>query len=178
LNQGVQRQRTPSSNQLPQPQGQAVRSTGGPSPRILQEQTPPPPRSVSNSSAKTSAGSNWHNQNHNPANTAANTAANTGNAASKRPGTPSIGGFHFPPGMNPLGAQARADASKSLQRSCGTGQPPSSGVGQKRTVDAMQGSTRRPVQGMGLAHQSGGGKREPLARLDLGESGDVKRMKL
>jgi hypothetical protein len=40
-------------------------------------------------------------------------------------------------------------------------------------------SSRRPAQGMGLAQQHGGqgARREPLGRLDVGEGGDVKRMK-
>lgn len=41
--------------------------------------------------------------------------------------------------------------------------------------------SRRPVQGMGLAQQQQQGasvKREPFTRLQVGEGGDIKRMKL
>lgn len=64
-------------------------------------------------------------------------------------------------------------------------------MGLKRTADMMQGqsggSTRRPAQGMGLAPHAGSGgrsaqqamdpKREPFTALELGEGGDVKRLR-
>ncbi|KAI0703736.1 hypothetical protein BC835DRAFT_901525 [Cytidiella melzeri] len=94
--------------------------------------------------------------------------ASAGNAASRAGNiptrTPSMGGFHFPPGYH----------SKLSQ-------PPAAIAGSKRTADIMQGAgPRRPLQGMGLSHQPipvpTTGKREPLAQLDV-EGGDVKRVR-
>ncbi|KAJ7359694.1 RAD52 DNA repair protein [Mycena albidolilacea] len=71
----------------------------------------------------------------------------------KRPSTPSVGGFHFPPGMpNPL-----------LQNN---GRPPPQGV--KRGADAMMSSSTRSG-GMGLSTSGSGGSavRQPLGTLAL-----------
>ncbi|KAJ7443804.1 RAD52 DNA repair protein [Mycena latifolia] len=71
----------------------------------------------------------------------------------KRPPTPSIGGFHFPPGMpNPL-----------LQN---TSRPPPPPQGVKRGADAMMGSSVRSGAGMGLSGAVGG-SRQPLGTLAL-----------
>jgi DNA repair and recombination protein RAD52 len=86
---------------------------------------------------------------------------------------PPVGGFHFPPGMNnPLQGQNRGHA-------------PASGAGVKRPLEAMaNGGQRGARPGMGLQHASSGGAevgqngRQVLGRLDIGESGDVKRMRM
>ncbi|PCH35239.1 hypothetical protein WOLCODRAFT_145721 [Wolfiporia cocos MD-104 SS10] len=102
--------------------------------------------------------------------------ANGGN--SQRTPTLSMGGFRFPPGVNPQTVQGGAT-------------PGPTGIGLKRSMDAMLGQntamSRRPAQGMGLAPHSSGGrqvqqaaaaqKREPLAALEVGESGDTKRVR-
>ncbi|KAJ7789394.1 RAD52 DNA repair protein [Mycena olivaceomarginata] len=69
----------------------------------------------------------------------------------KRPSTPSVGGFHFPPGMpNPL-----------LRNN---GRPPPQGV--KRCADVMMSSSTQSG-GMGLSTSGGGGSaaRQPLGTL-------------
>ncbi|KLO09403.1 hypothetical protein SCHPADRAFT_568139 [Schizopora paradoxa] len=85
----------------------------------------------------------------------------------------SRGGFHFPPGMNPPGAQAGHGMSSNL-------------AGVKRPADAM--SSRAFGQGMGLTQARGNSNtpnkhqhqqqynRTPLAPLDI-EGGQVKRMR-
>ena len=49
------------------------------------------------------------------------------------------------------------------------------------TLELRESSTRRPVQGMGLSHAPtnviNASRREPLAALDIGDGGDVKRVK-
>ncbi|KAJ7665934.1 RAD52 DNA repair protein [Mycena polygramma] len=84
---------------------------------------------------------------------AGNTAAASAQAQppAKRPPTPSVGGFHFPPGMpNPL-----------LQNNS---RPPVAPQGVKRGADAMMGSSTRAGPG--------GGVRQPLGTLALdGQNG-------
>ncbi|KAJ7634512.1 RAD52 DNA repair protein [Roridomyces roridus] len=77
--------------------------------------------------------------------------------ATKRP--PSVGGFHFPPGMpNPL---LRPDSSKPPQM------PQQQQQGVKRSAEVMMQSSR-----------GGGGPRQPLGPLALdGGAGDAKRMR-
>ncbi|RDB30685.1 DNA repair and recombination protein rhm52 [Hypsizygus marmoreus] len=117
---------------------------------------------------------NHHNQNQNPnANTSTNANQQSGTAAAtataKRPTTPSMGGFHFPPGVNPHQQQQQARP------------PPSSGIGQKRPLDAMASTTTNRRPGMGLDASGTGGpgqvKREVFGRLDVDDGGDVKRMR-
>ncbi|KAF9446010.1 hypothetical protein P691DRAFT_674478 [Macrolepiota fuliginosa MF-IS2] len=118
------------------------------------------------------------NENPNPA------PSSSGESGEKGPSTPSMGGFHFPPGMNPLQyhntnlLQGQRDSNRS-------------GIGIKRPADAMSnsvtggsmsangvnaGGRRDSRPGMGL-QQAAPSRREPFAPLDVGESGDVKRIK-
>jgi len=98
--------------------------------------------------------------------------------------TPTMGGFRFPPGLNPQNLGLKSTSNRPQ------GQPSSSesssGIGLKRSSDAMQAQpvSRRPMQGMGLSGQYSGwnpgqgqGRREPLGALEVGEGGDVKRMR-
>lgn len=108
----------------------------------------------------------------------------SGYGGSRAP-TPSLGGFNFPPGVSPRSNGAPTAPARH------SGQGSGSGIGLKRNADAMQGqpnpASRRSVQGMGLAPHSGGGwsgqggqggqRREPLAALELGGGGDIKRVK-
>ncbi|KAH9936019.1 hypothetical protein B0H21DRAFT_63886 [Amylocystis lapponica] len=101
-----------------------------------------------------------------------------------RTGTPSQGGFRFPSGENPQTANAPG--------------PSSSGIGKKRSADAMRGQSaapvRRPGQDISMANSTPAGsvpvggagwpvpqlnaaKREPLSALEVGEGGDVKRVR-
>ncbi|KAF9458979.1 hypothetical protein BDZ94DRAFT_1066214 [Collybia nuda] len=98
-------------------------------------------------------------------------------SVTKRPVAPSMGGFHFPPGMNPLQQQQSRLPPQAL------GQRSGSGIGLKRPSDAMSGPTttagaKRP--GMGLDTHTGPDtntvKREVFARLD-GEGGEIKRVR-
>ncbi|KAM5531612.1 hypothetical protein V8D89_014727 [Ganoderma adspersum] len=108
-----------------------------------------------------------------------NSSTSSGNGERAR--TPSMGGgFSFP---------------AAQQQQPGRGQPPrtsgsSSSGNLKRTADIMQGlqSGRRAQQGMGLqnppngsggpGHQPGNGvMREPFLPLEVGEGGDVKRVR-
>ncbi|KAG6916747.1 hypothetical protein DXG01_005567 [Tephrocybe rancida] len=79
-----------------------------------------------------------------------------------RPSTPSMGGFHFPPGVDlraPFGPEH------------------SSGIGTKRPLESISSSTAaRPGVGQ-VARVPGQGqpKREVFGRLDVAEGGDVKR---
>ncbi|KAI0942166.1 hypothetical protein AcV7_002675 [Taiwanofungus camphoratus] len=116
----------------------------------------------------------------------------SGTSARGRPSpSPSVGGFHFPPGVDPHNFQpGRPPGPTSrLQPDLASG---NSGIGLKRSAEVMQAQSGafacRPVQGMGLApHSNGSGrpgqqssgevKREPFAALELGEGGDVKRVR-
>ncbi|KAJ7108758.1 hypothetical protein C8R44DRAFT_296740 [Mycena epipterygia] len=95
-------------------------------------------------------------------NTASGSGATSAPPPAKRPATPSLGGFHFPPGMpNPL-----------LQN---TSRPPPAPQpqGVKRGADAMIGSSTRPSTGLGLSGAGGvgGGTRQPLGTLALDGQG-------
>ncbi|KAG2139509.1 hypothetical protein BD769DRAFT_1432262 [Suillus cothurnatus] len=89
-----------------------------------------------------------------------------------RRGTPSMGGFHFPPGMPPNWT---------------TGSTSSNISGLKRKADTTQASSSSsrplPLQGLGLAQQqqsvaeNPSGTRRPLAHLDVSAGGDTKRQK-
>ncbi|CAL1699340.1 unnamed protein product [Somion occarium] len=101
--------------------------------------------------------------------------------------SPAMGGFRFPGAgssnnSNPNSSSNNKPAPPLQQTSrvapsSGAG----SGIGVKRTADMMQGQPvqRRPVQGMGLAQQGAGApvRREPLGTIELGEGGDVKRLR-
>ncbi|KAG1745288.1 Rad52/22 family double-strand break repair protein-domain-containing protein [Suillus lakei] len=101
-----------------------------------------------------------------------------------RRGTPSMGGFHFPPGMNPA-AQPKPMGPQSPNWTTGSASSSSNGSGVKRKVDAMQtsSSSSRPLQGLGLAQQqqsvagNPSGTRRSLANLDVSAGGDMKRAK-
>ncbi|KAI0346485.1 hypothetical protein BDW22DRAFT_1342656 [Trametopsis cervina] len=131
--------------------------------RLLSESLPRPARSESTKvqpQSKPSEDSNRRVSSNSSATSSSN-AANRG-----PPRTSSMGSFHFPPGV-------------SIQTFKHVQQPTPVVTGSKRSADAMLGSSgRRPIQGMGLSHQpmaAPGQKREPLAPLDVGEGGDVKR---
>ncbi|KAK7681344.1 hypothetical protein QCA50_015435 [Cerrena zonata] len=91
------------------------------------------------------------------------------------PSTP-MGGFRFPTTSNvnqggrPTGQNSARTGTSNFGSSTGNG------LGLKRTFDTAQSGQRRPVQGMGLA-QATSGKREPLGALEIGDGGDVKRLK-
>ncbi|KAF7794912.1 hypothetical protein EIP86_006055 [Pleurotus ostreatoroseus] len=84
-------------------------------------------------------------------------------AGTGTPSTPTMGGFNFPGGSN--------------EQAGGSASGPSSGIGLKRSADAMQpgAGNRRPMQGMGLSHRPKG-QRPPLSTILL-EGGDFKRTK-
>jgi len=115
------------------------------------------------------------NQNH-ALNTNPNGAFST---AAKKPSS-SMGGFHFPPGMNSLSTSKQPQHPQQRQPGPLNSGPAS---GLKRSADIMNApsaASRRPLQGMGLAQQqstNAQAKREPFARLEMGETGEVKRMK-
>ncbi|CAA7267231.1 unnamed protein product [Cyclocybe aegerita] len=115
-----------------------------------------------------SSSAHTHNQNVNP-NPSLSSSSAIGNVV-KRASTPSIGGFHFPPGINPLSSLA----------------PPSSVIGIKRPAETTSFRGGRPgmglqqaVSGLGLEQGSGSqmGHRQVLGALDIGEGGDVKRIR-
>ncbi|KAG1823513.1 Rad52/22 family double-strand break repair protein-domain-containing protein [Suillus subaureus] len=103
-----------------------------------------------------------------------------------RRGTPSIGGFHFPPGMN-LAAQQSKPTGPPQPPNWTTGSTSSSSniSGLKRKADTIQASSSssRPLQGLGLAQQqqsvagNPNGTRRPLANLDDSAGSDMKRQK-
>ncbi|KAJ3569182.1 hypothetical protein NP233_g5225 [Leucocoprinus birnbaumii] len=119
--------------------------------------------------------------------------SNSGESGTRRPPTtaPSMGGFHFPPGMNPLQSH-----NGNLQ------QGQHSGVGIKRSADAMSsgsggggGGSTMNHSGAAVSGNGGGGfrgsrpgmglqqaapqqqRREPFAPLEVGEGGDIKRIR-
>ncbi|KAI0760343.1 hypothetical protein C8Q74DRAFT_1319451 [Fomes fomentarius] len=111
-------------------------------------------------------------------------------SSGERPRTPSMGGgFSFPTGQQ--GAPPNRAPGQMPSRGGAAATTSSSGVGQKRTADIMQGihaglaQARRSQQGMGLHNPptssgsgssvSAAGRREPFAALELGGGGDVKR---
>ncbi|KAI0066894.1 hypothetical protein BV25DRAFT_1820007 [Artomyces pyxidatus] len=84
---------------------------------------------------------------------------------------PSAGGVRFPAGM-------------PVNSSSNSRQNLTSFVGTKRPAEAMQEAAKRPsYSGMGYAQQqqpqqqANNGRREPLSSLQVGEGGDVKRVK-
>jgi len=99
---------------------------------------------------------------------------------------PTMGGFHVSVAStsHPNNPPHSGYAARPNYTSAG-----GSAIGLKRTADVMQGASgaaaasRRPMQGMGLApppgpgtrQSAGGQRREPLAALDFGEGGDMKR---
>ncbi|KAG2363485.1 hypothetical protein BDR07DRAFT_915111 [Suillus spraguei] len=115
--------------------------------------------------------------------------SNSGTSASSseaRRGTPSMGGFHFPPGMNPAIQQPKPmGPPRSPNRTTGSTSSSSNISGLKRKADTMQASSSssRPLQGLGLAQQqqsvagNPNGTRRPLANLDFTVGGDMKRPK-
>ncbi|KAF5381340.1 hypothetical protein D9615_008363 [Tricholomella constricta] len=111
------------------------------------------------------------NQNHQP-------ASATGGVTLKRPSTPSMGGFHFPPGVDPRAEQHKPPVAAQ-------GQGSSSGIGSKRPLESISssGNTRAGMGGITGVGGGGGGtgirqaKREVFGRLDLGEGGDLKRVR-
>ncbi|KAH0580949.1 hypothetical protein H2248_012102 [Termitomyces sp. 'cryptogamus'] len=80
-----------------------------------------------------------------------------------RPSTPSMGGFHFPPGVDPRALQGPRSAS---------------GIGTKRPLESISSPTNANL-GIGISTGASGGlvqvRREVLGSLELGEGGDVKR---
>ncbi|KAH8103106.1 RAD52 DNA repair protein [Cristinia sonorae] len=116
--------------------------------------------------------------------------------------TPSMGGFHFPPGVNPQAGKipGAGGSANNLGARIGTSSSSSTSsvnVGVKRSADTMQGQ-RRPMQGMGLSHytntttvssssstaSSASGwttaRREPLSTIHhdgAAEGGDAKRVR-
>ncbi|PIL23388.1 hypothetical protein GSI_14699 [Ganoderma sinense ZZ0214-1] len=116
-------------------------------------------------------------------------------AAHSRPGTSSMSGANGERARTPsMGGGFSFPAAPQQQPSRGQQPRPSgsssSGSNLKRTADIMQGlqSARRGQQGMGLqnppngsgtsGHQPGNGPmREPFLPLEVGEGGDVKRMR-
>ncbi|KAJ7099961.1 RAD52 DNA repair protein [Mycena belliarum] len=121
-----------------------------------------PSASGSGSSTRSgpSNGAQYQNQNVKPQASALVSSASPSAAPpqpAKRPSTPSVGGFHFPPGMqNPL-----------LPQNASTSRPPAP-HGVKRGADAMMGSSVRSGAGLGLSNIGGGpggGARQPLGTL-------------
>lgn len=124
---------------------------------------------------------NHQNQNQNE-----NLPPNSSESGTKRPltTTPSMGGFHFPPGMDPL--QPHNGGAQQ-------GQLGGSGVGIKRSADTMSGTGgnssgvntggvggggfRGPRPGMGLQQAAPQQRREPFLPLEIGDSGVVKRIR-
>ncbi|KAF8155768.1 hypothetical protein B0H34DRAFT_509091 [Crassisporium funariophilum] len=105
-------------------------------------------------------------------NQTSSTDSATSGEAVKRPATPSIGGFNFPP-----------NANNPLQNVPGA-HSTSSGIGVKRPAEAMGSTSYRGGRpGMGLQQPAPpgpstvNGRREVFGRLDVGEGGDVKRMR-
>ncbi|KAJ6582975.1 RAD52 DNA repair protein [Mycena vulgaris] len=136
-----------------------------------------PPTTAANARSGPSTVNANQNQNHKPPSTG-QTASESGPTpappppAAKRPPTPSVGGFHFPPGMpNPL-----------LQNT--SRPPPPLPQGVKRGADSMMGSSVRSGVGLGLSDAGGvSGSRQPLGTLALDaqqyhqQGGDPKRVK-
>ncbi|KAG2059564.1 hypothetical protein BDR06DRAFT_905002 [Suillus hirtellus] len=100
--------------------------------------------------------------------------------------TPSMGGFHFPPGMNPVAQQPKpVGLPQPPNWTPGSTSSTSNVSGLKRKVDTMQASlsSSRPLQGLGLAQQqqpvagNPNGTRRPLANLDVSAGSDMKRSK-
>jgi len=117
----------------------------------------------------------------NPTDTTASGSTHQGTTSGPhRPSPPSMGGFRFPMDMN-----ARSNGTGPTSRSAASASSSSSMVGLKRSADIMQGlaqisSSSRRGPGMGLAQQPNSSnavsssmrKREPLAPIDLGGTGD------
>ncbi|TBU42019.1 hypothetical protein BD309DRAFT_867164 [Dichomitus squalens] len=119
----------------------------------------------------------------NPSSSSASTSSASGSR--ERPRTPSMGGgFNFPAGQQSSRGQPPPRSTSHTGVSASTGSGTSSSL--KRTAEIMQGiqSARRAQQGMGLQNPAGGsgaqppgGRREPFAALEVGEGGDVKRVR-
>ncbi|KAI0738915.1 hypothetical protein C8Q80DRAFT_1112166 [Daedaleopsis nitida] len=145
-----------------------------------QQQQRTPPQQAHTSVSEGSGRAHTSNQNQRPPLPNADPAEPSSN--SERPRTPSMGGgFSFPAGGT---ASAGSSRNPTQMQSRGVG---SSGSlnSLKRNADIMQGinaglaQARSPQQGMGLQNPAGGAgvKREPFAALEVGEGGDVKRLR-
>lgn len=103
-----------------------------------------------------------------------------------RRAAPSMGGFHFPPGMNPAAQQPKPMGPPQPSNwTTGSASSSSNSSALKRKADTIQttSSSFRPLQGLGLAQQQQSaagipnGTRRPLANLDFSAGGDMKRAK-
>ncbi|KAF5311001.1 hypothetical protein D9619_007927 [Psilocybe cf. subviscida] len=144
-----------------------------------------------------------NNQNHNPAQNNSSSTSSTSALATSASGEAgkrssanstmqsSVGGFNFPPGMNPLASSNNANIPNFSAAGSG------SGIGTKRPADAMGSSyTMSGRPGINLPPQAGanrggggvggmsgfngngitnGSGRSVLGALDITEGGDVKR---
>ncbi|OAX33186.1 hypothetical protein K503DRAFT_851969 [Rhizopogon vinicolor AM-OR11-026] len=111
-------------------------------------------------------------------------SASISSSSEARRAAPSMGGFHFPPGMNPAAQQPKPTVPPQPPKwPTGAASNSSNSTGLKRKAETMQtssSSSRQPLQGLGLAQQhpvSGHSHRTPLTSLDIGTGSDVKRTK-
>ncbi|KAG6809698.1 hypothetical protein H0H92_015121 [Tricholoma furcatifolium] len=105
---------------------------------------------------------NYHqNQNTNQPPALGHSSATTTVSAGTRPPTPSTGGFHFPPGVDAHALSGHGSTSV---------------LGVKRPLESTTPSSNGKLGG-GPMQGGGQAKREILGRLDVGEGGDVKRLR-
>lgn len=113
-------------------------------------------------------------------------SSTSASSSEARRGMLSMGGFHFPPGMNPAAQQPKPMGPPHPPNWTSGSTSSSSNIsGLKRKADTMQASSSssRPLQGLGLAQQqqsvagNPSGTRRPLANLDISAGGDMKRPK-
>lgn len=121
-----------------------------------------------------------------PPKTRESSSGASASSSEARRATPSMGGFHFPPGMHPAIQQPKpVGPPRSPNRATGSTSCSSNISDLKRKADTMQASSSssRPLQGLGLAQQqqsvagNPNGTRRPLANLDVTFGGDMKRPK-
>ncbi|KAF8800621.1 hypothetical protein BYT27DRAFT_6830096 [Phlegmacium glaucopus] len=116
------------------------------------------------------------NQNQNPMRSSS--SSSNGNE-SKRPPMQSMGGFHFPPGVNPL-QQVNTSTSSSSSSSRGLKRPAETMA--SNATHTFKTGGGRPAIGMGLQQSISDpavstGTREILGRLEVGEGGNMKRVR-